>query len=469
MSDWTFTIDELAAASGGTIVSRGEARRYVVTTDSRKAQAGDVFFALVGENFDGHHFIPRVLDLPHTAVVGTPAGLATLDPSHLAGHGVVAVADTTTALGDLAKFVRAHRPLPLVAVTGSSGKTTTRELIRCVLTAKYSRVFATRGNYNNLIGVPLTLMKLDEDFDAAVLELGMSFPGEIRRLADICTPEVRVITNVGRAHLDVLGDEDGVARAKGELFKTARPGDVLVVNLDDERVAKLPHPAGTRVVTFGRDPRAEVHLGGEQHNGSFEIHVPGRKVTGHLHLPGAHNRLNAAAAMAVAVALDIDLQAAADSLTLAEVPGMRMEVGQVRGITLINDTYNANPLSMKAGLLTSLELKQPPHRCFVALADMLELGPLSDISHRELGEQVAQVGIDQVWLTGPHREVVAEGARQAGMNPAHIHCFDTPALLGVDLSRVLEAGDVVLVKGSRGMKMEQVVTILRDATSPVQG
>ena len=469
MSHWTFDIDELAQATGGEILSRGPELRYAVVTDSRKARPGDAFFALVGEKFDGHTFIPGVLAQPNTAVVGTGAGLGVLDPAHLAGHGVIRVGDTTSALGDVGHLVRTRRPIPLVAVTGSSGKTTTRELVRCALTAGYGQVFATRGNYNNLIGVPLTLMGLTQEFDAAVLELGMSFPGEIRRLAQICTPDVRVITNVGRAHLDVLGDEDGVARAKGELFETARPGDVLVVNLDDERVARLSRPSGSRVVTFGRDHRADVHLRDEQRDGSFEIDVSGRMVRGYLHLPGAHNRLNAAAALAVAAALGIDVQKAADQLVKADPPGMRMEVGEIRGVKVINDTYNANPLSMKAGLVTALEMKGNSHRCHAALADMLELGPLSEASHRELGQQVATLGIDRVWLTGPHAEVVAEGARQAGMPASHIQCFDSPLTLADALGGALSPGDVLLVKGSRGMKMEQVVTSLRGDTQPAQG
>lgn len=457
---YAFTVEDLAQVVAGQVLEPGPSgASWRLTTDTRSLAPGQIYVALKGERLDGHQFLDAVLAVPGAGVLGHAGPLHSLDEGQWRGRPRIAVSDTTLALGRAAAAVRARFPIPLVGVTGSAGKTTTRELIRAVLEDAFHGVLSPEANFNNHIGLPLTLLRLGPEHQAGVVELGMSNAGEIRYLAEIARPQVRLITIVGRAHLDTLGDEDGVARAKGELFDTAGPGDTLVVNLDDARIAALPRPEGVRVVSFGRHGSSQVRLVDDARaaEGPFSVEVAGRSIPLRITLPGAHNRMNATAAMAVAAAMDLDLDRAAAALGEARTKKMRMEIVELAsGARVVNDAYNANPPSMVAALKTVRGLAGGG-RMYAALGDMLELGALSAESHRALGAAAAEVGVDGLWVLGAQAVHVAEGASAAGLPAERIHRSASAEEVAAELGRVIGAGDWVLVKGSRGMRMERVV------------
>jgi len=367
------------------------------------------------------------------------------------------VAEPLVSLGELARWVRRTADVPVVGLTGSAGKTTTKEMVAATLRSLGSGL-STTGNFNNLVGLPVTLLRWAPQHRWMVLEMGMNAAGEIRALSRIAEPTIRLITNVAPAHLEFFGDLDAVARAKGELFEDARPGDVLVTNADDPRSALFPRPEGVREVRFGADPSSDVRIlrsDARDLDGSRAlITVFGEEVDCDVPLPGRHNVLNAAAALAAAWVAGVPPQDAAEALAETRTAGGRMGIESIAGVQVIDDTYNANPRSVAAALET-LVSGQWSGRSVAVLGDMLELGDAGPDLHREVGEVAAALGVDLVLALGPLSREIVDGARAAGAARAEWYGEIPPVC--DRLSEFLEPGDRLLVKGSRGMRMERVI------------
>lgn len=426
-----------------------------ISSDSRTVREGELFVPLRGANFDGHDFLSQAV---------RQGAVACLSEELVAGLPVpvIMVEDTLRALGDLAAGRRQEFDIPVVGVTGSSGKTTTKEMLASIL-SQVSSGLKTEGNFNNLIGLPQTLFRLDASHHWVVLEMGMSARGEIARLAEISVPDVGIITNVGEAHLETLHGLDGVARAKGELYVTLRPGATAVINADDERVVRLPVANGVRRLLYGLGLEAQVRgelvmVGGD--SVSFELCLAEGRWPVRLQVAGRHNVHNALAAAAAATALGISGSMIAQGLEAFRTIAGRMEALHLEsGVTLLADTYNANPLSVKAALLALDEMGGCGTRVAV-LGDMLELGSQAVALHREVGAEVAKRA-DLLIALGGLAGAVAEGARQAGLPETQIRIVPSHEEAVVVLQELLRPGDRVLVKGSRGMRMERICGALR--------
>jgi UDP-N-acetylmuramoyl-tripeptide--D-alanyl-D-alanine ligase len=455
-------LDRFAAATGTQVRGEGKlaARVDRIRTNSTEVEAGDLFIALKGERFDGNEFIDDAVARGAAAVV--------CDEGRAPERRDVAfleVRDTLRALGDIAAEYRSQFSGPVAAVTGSNGKTTTKELLRAVLVEHHgdpSKVLATEGNLNNLIGVPLTLFGLAPVHRVAVVEMGMNAFGEIARLTEIASPTVGVITCVGAAHLEGLGSIEGVARAKGELFAGLDAGATAVINADDPQVMAVSADVGARRLYFGegRDVRAEdVEVVGFEAT-RFRLVTPAGQATVLMPLMGRHNVTNALAAAAVATVLEVAPEAIAAGLERVELPPMRLAAERLaNGVTVINDAYNANPDSVVAAIATLAE--SAPGRKIVVLGEMLELGPGAAAMHAEVG--AAAAGVDPVLLcaVGPHAEDVRRGATEAGMSPERAIAATSHEIAAAEVERAWRRDDTVLVKGSRGSRMETVIETLK--------
>jgi UDP-N-acetylmuramoyl-tripeptide--D-alanyl-D-alanine ligase len=367
------------------------------------------------------------------------------------------VEDTLAALQELAVMHRRRFRLPVVAITGSNGKTTTKEMLASILSRR-GAVLRNEGNLNNHIGVPLTLFKLDAGHRAAVIEMGMSGFGEIALLTRLVLPTVGVITNIGPAHLQFLGSTDGVAKAKGELLETMRSDGTAVLNADDPYFGTLRARFSGRTVSFGMAPSADVRASDvdRRHDSTgLMLHAGGRQVGLRLAAVGMHNVANALAAAAAATALEVPLGTVKAGLEEFRPVAMRSELRVLKGRTFIADCYNANPASMLAALGSLAELGGP--RSVAVLGDMLELGDAAEAAHREAGAAAARLGIGLLIVAGPLSRHVADGARAAGMAADRV----LEAASSSDAARLLRErtrpGDTILVKGSRGMRMERTL------------
>ena len=455
-----FALEEVLAATGGDLVRLGARTRFPgVTTDSRSLRPDELFVALRGEAHDGHAFLGEAVE--------RGAGAVVVERAHAERPlrcGVIAVRDTLAALGDLAAFHRRRCHPRIVAVTGSNGKTTTKEMLAAILARAFGpgRVLRTTGTQNNLVGLPLTLLRLAGTEEAAILELGMNGPGEIWRLAQIAEPDVGVITCVAPAHLEGLGSIHGVAEAKAELYRRLRPSATAVVNADDPLVTASARAFPGRKVPFGMAPAAGVTVGAQGivdrglEGTEFRLVVERQEAAIRLAVPGRHNVTNALAAAAAAHALGVDLAAVQAGLEAFQPPGMRMEVTQLpTGVTVLNDAYNANPASMAAALSTLAASRG--RRRLAALGEMRELGDEAPRAHRELGAAAAAARLDALFLLGPHAGEVRAGAEAAGLPAECITIAASHDELAARLAAYCRAGDLVLLKGSRGAAMEEVL------------
>ena len=432
-----------------------------VSTDTRTVEPGDLFVALVGENFDGHDFIDQALARGAAGVV------VARPPAKPCRVEVVLVPDTLRALGDLAHYRRKQMAdLTVLAVTGSSGKTTVKEMTSAILGQRH-QVLKTKGNFNNLVGLPHSLLPVNEEHYFAVLEMGMNRPGEIARLAEIAEPDVACITNVQGAHLAGLATIEGVAKAKGELFAGMKAWGTLVVNADDVRVRKLARRLRHRKVSFGRSSSAMVRatrivsLGEEGMR--FTLHIGNWSARLRIVSLGAHNVMNALAAAAMAHAVGMAPTEIAAGLASHRPYDKRMQISVLpSGLKLINDAYNANPSSMLAALEAVHNLKRQ-QRIVAVLGDMLELGSHSVAAHRQVGEKAARLAFDYLLAVGEFAGELVAGARQAGMTADQAQqCASKEAIVAwlqqaVEAGR-LQAGDILLLKGSRGMRMETIAS-----------
>lgn len=459
-----FTIGDVVDAIGAHASARCDRSTPIehVVIDSRQVVPGCLFVALRGERHDAHGFVADALR------AGAVAAVVSMPVVGADAERLLRVADTLRALGDLAAWARGRWALRVVAVTGSNGKTTTKEMIGAICRAAYpppQKVLQTEGNLNNLIGLPLTLLRADGDEVVGVLEMGMNRPGEIARMREIARPDVAVVTNVGRAHLEGLGSLAGVAAAKGEVFAGLPNDAVIAVNLEDEWVRRIAEPFPGRRVTFGRggEVRAEdvVDLGVDGIR--FTLVVADERATVRLPFIGRHNLANALAAAAVARALGLGLDATVAGLEQAPAAAMRMQVLRLgNGVTVINDAYNANPTSTEAALEAIQQLRG---RSVVVLGEMRELGSEERHAHREIGARAAALGATELVVVGAWAEEMALGAAAEGMPRERIHVCADHVEAAVAVIGRWQAGDVILVKGSRGAAMERVVQLLEDAGS----
>ena len=458
-----FTIHDIADATGGRIIGCDTDEVGGISTDSRSVSSSELFVPLSGANFDGHDYLAAVAEQGVQTVLATN--------SWLSGHSLpdsltcIAVPDTLHALGDLAAAYRRRYELPLVGITGSNGKTTCKEMLATIL-EQIGPGLKTAGNLNNLIGLPQMLFRLRPEHAWAVLEMGMSEPGEIDRLAQIAAPLVGVVLNAFPAHLESMGSVENVARAKGELLLRLPADGCAVVNADDPLIASQPSPAGVRRITFGLD-KAEVRASAIQSRGirgqHFTLHIGEDRIDVALAAFGRHNIYNALAAAAAAHALGIPSEIIANGLELFRPYDKRFNLEKSGAIMLIDDSYNANPASMGAALATLAELKGDK-RAFVALGDMLELGGNEAELHRLLGVQAAQVA-DRLYLHGPLTAHVAEGALSAGLLAENVVQGLSHEEIATDILKHAGEGDFVLLKGSRGMRMEKVAEAIRNRIS----
>lgn len=458
---------EVLAATSGRLIQPGGALRYCgVSTDTRKLRAGEIFVALQGPNHDGHRFIGEAIDRGAAAVVAQ-RGLPSLPPEQPSSGvpaAVIEVEDTLRALGDLASYDRKRLGLTVAAITGSNGKTTTKEMIAAILAPSIGvdRLLCTVGTENNLIGLPLTLLRASGDERIAVLEMGMNAPGEIWRLAEIADPDVGVVTTVAPAHIEGLGDIDGVARAKGELYRQLRPSATAIVNADDARVCEIAECFPGRRLAFGAGAAvaAEAITSHGVEGVGFKLVIEGRMRSLRLPLPGRHNVTNALAAAAVCHALGTSLDDIVTGLERLPRLPMRMEIERLPGgITVINDAYNANPASMRSAL-TLLADTMTEGRIAV-LGEMRELGSASAGAHRDVGRLAVQHGVTLLVTMGARATEMKAGAIEAGMDAAAVVAVDTHVDAARHVRKRMRSGDFVLLKGSRGARMEEVLTHLR--------
>jgi UDP-N-acetylmuramoyl-tripeptide--D-alanyl-D-alanine ligase len=472
-----FTAAQAAWAAGAELVSGAPEQVFAgVFTDSRSPVPGALFLALVGDRFDGSKFAAEAAKAGAAGVL-VPAAAAPRVREELAAQNlrpaVLAAVDTGRALGGLSHAWRASlHDLKLVCVTGSTGKTSTKELVATVLETA-GTTLKTEGNLNNEVGVPLMLLRLTSEHRNAVIEAGMNHLGEIARLAAWADPDVGLVTNVGPVHLEGTGSLEGVAYAKGELFHAMRESATAVANADDPRLLGQARLSRRRLITFGASMNSHIRLVSAHHGGPglrVEIAFPDGKVRmAELHLIGTHNGHNAAAAAAVGFALGIDPDQIVRGLGNARTTGRRMRPVQLPGGgILIDDCYNANPQSTKAALLTLTHLVRGKGRAIAVLGDMLELGPTELDLHRDVGRFAAGAGLALLVCFGTRARAIGEGATEGGIRPEHVLYSDDPAEAVEIVRKHAKPPDVILVKGSRGMKMERISDPLA-GVQPEQG
>ncbi len=459
-----FSLQEIVQATGGVLQQgRPEARFVGLSTDSRTAQAGQIFLPLPGERFDGHDFIGAALRRGVAAVVASTTWARRHHVALPAAVGLVLVPDTLRALGDLAHFWRRRFQGPVVAITGSCGKTTTKEMIARVLESRY-RVLKNELNLNNLIGMPQTLLHLSPDHEVAVVECGMNRFGEIRRLAQIAQPDIAVLTNVHPAHLEGVGCLEGVARAKTEMVEGLSANGVVIYNADDQQLQEALGRFSGRTLSFGFSAGAEVQVLSVSPAGPWgqEVIWRHRQHTWNLQLqlPGKHQIYNALAAVAVGLTLGVAPPQMAAALSSFKSPEKRSQVFcHESGLIIYNDCYNANPGSMRMALQTLATLPRRG-RIVAALGDMLELGEATAHCHRDVGALAARLGVDLLVICGKHNHAVKAGALAAGMPAQRLHAVSSHADGARIIKEFCQPGDILLVKGSRGARMEKILQCL---------
>ncbi|CAM2827956.1 UDP-N-acetylmuramoyl-tripeptide--D-alanyl-D-alanine ligase [Paenibacillus sediminis] len=448
----------------GHLVHASDANKRVegVVTDSRKITEHCLFVPLTGERFDGHEFAAQSLSS------GAAASLWQRDHGAPPEGAVIEVEDTLKALQQLAKSYLSECGTQVVGITGSNGKTTTKDIVTSLLATTF-KVHKTQGNFNNHIGLPLTILQLDEDTDIAVLEMGMSARHEIELLSSIANPEVAVITNIGESHLLQLGSREEIARAKMEIASGMKPGGLLVYNGDEPLLAKVlaepdtKLPEGLKRFTFGLNQHNDIYPTGMMFQSSGVIFTSNVGPEGALSLPilGQHNVVNCLAAIAVARHYGVRDEAIREGLEHIDLTGMRIEIITGKsGVTILNDAYNASPTSVKAAIDVLEKMKGYRHKVAV-LGDMLELGSQEEAFHEEIGNYLTPAKVDLLFTYGPLARKYAEGAYKH-LPAQNIYVFSDKAELITKLQEVIHPRDVVLVKASRGMKLEEVVYALRD-------
>jgi len=452
-------LKDIAFAMKGKLYGEGGEETITnVSTDTRTLKEGELFFALRGEIHDGHAFLKQAIAKGARVCVISEASL--LEQYKDSKLNFILVDDTLKGLQRLATWHRNNFKLPVIGITGSNGKTTTKDMVAAVLSEKFT-VLKTEGNYNNEIGLPLTLLKLTDKHQVVVLEMGMRGLGEIAALCRIANPTAGIITNIGVTHFELLGSVENIAKAKGELLEHLPSTGFALLNGEDEWSYRLRSLCRGKVLLYGFNERAQIRatdlsLGKVSR---FTLEANNEKVRVELPLPGEHNILNALAAAGVGLELGLSLQEVAEGLKKVKLSAMRLaEVKGINNTVIINDAYNANPTSTKASLRV-LAASQGKRKIAV-LGDMRELGAIEKECHFQIGEYAKELGIDYLVTVGRLGRFMADGALAAGMPEERVAAFETNDEAKEYLRSLLVPEDVVLVKGSRAVKMEEIVNYL---------
>jgi len=460
-----FSLKDVLKATAGIIVSgKSENKFYGISTDSRQVFKGNLFIALKGEKFDGHDFVRTALDKGAAGILVQDEAKInqTLTDRTVA---VIKVADTLTALGDLAHEWRKRFSIPVIGLTGSSGKTTTKEMMAAII-GREKNILKTEGNLNNLIGLPQTIFRLTKKHELVILEMGTNTRGEIKRLTQIAAPDIGLITNVGPAHLAGFGSIDVVREEKNDLFLNMSSSGIAIINLDDKAVTTAAERWNGRRITFSMSPNADVTVKDIKMNGikgmNFNMVIGENTQKVEMKIVGLHHVNNAMAAAAAAFAVGTDIKTIAEGLAEFRPFSGRMEMIRLRnGAFLLDDSYNANPASVREALMTLKDLKVH-HNGYVFLGDMLELGEEAGEMHRKIGMLIATIGVNALFLQGDFSEITVAGAVEGGLSPENIF-FLSDKDKGIDyLKEHLKKGDWILVKGSRRMKMEKIAAQICD-------
>jgi UDP-N-acetylmuramoyl-tripeptide--D-alanyl-D-alanine ligase len=448
----TLTFRQLAEMTGGELLQGGEVVISSAVIDSREVKPDSVFFAIKGDRLDGHQFAAKALETARGAVVSqVPEGGISAD------KGLVRVEDTTVALQRLARSIREHFPFTLIAITGSAGKTTTKEMI-ATLVGSERRTFKSWGNFNNLIGNPLCIDNTPDDAEVVVSEMGMNHKGEIAAMAGNVRPDVGVYTNIGPVHIEFFGTVEKIAEAKRELLENVKPEGVVIVNNDNDHVVRIAQEFHGRKVTYGIDHEADFRATDVRERGLLgsRFTVDGR--TFELALPGRHNLENLLAAIATARAIGISWEGITRGIAEVKPAYHRGVIVPANGVTIYDDTYNSNPYAV-ASALKLLEQADVRGRRVAVLGDMLELGEKELDYHRESGRGIPR-SIEAVVAVGPRSQALLAGAREAGFRDDQLHHFDEAAGAAAFLETFLRDGDLVLIKASRGIGLDRIVTRL---------
>ncbi|MEO0092753.1 MAG: UDP-N-acetylmuramoyl-tripeptide--D-alanyl-D-alanine ligase [candidate division WOR-3 bacterium] len=449
------TVEEIVTATDGKLLS-GDLNRKInnISIDSRTIKPNDLFIAIKGKNFDGHSFVSEALA---KGAIGAVVADANIKSSQAI---LIKVKDTREALGNIARYYRGKFKPLVIAVTGSNGKTTTKEMIAGIL-GKRMRIVKAKDSFNNEIGVPLTILGIDSQTQALILEIEMNLLGGTRRLAEIAKPQIGVVTNVGDTHLEFLGSRENVMREKAELIESLTPDGVAILNADDELVMAIGENfPKIQKLTFGLNQPADIFAKQilDLTTNGCHFMLQGKYRT-RLHLLGTHNIYNALAAIATVKACGFDFAPIVSAIEEFRPVTMRMEIVRIKDLTVINDTYNANPQSMKTALATLAKIDSDGKK-IVVLGDMLELGAGSEFFHYTLGQEAAKIA-DVILAIGKFSRNVIEGALQVGINPENARNYENNKDLLTNLIDIIQPKDTILIKGSRAMHLEWLLEGLK--------
>lgn len=451
-------IVEIARALNGKLINcKDNIMVNGISTDSRKISKGQLFIPIKGLNFDGHDFIDKAINL------GAAASLSQYDLGSKS-FPYILVGDTHIALMKLAQYYRSKFNIPAVAVTGSSGKTTTKEMIASVLEESFN-VLKNEGNLNNTIGLPITVFGMEKHHDICVFEMGMNRSGEIESLASIVKPDVAVITNIGTAHIEYLGSRKGILEAKKEIFKYFTKENTAIINGDDDMLSTIDN-TNFNVIKYGLNEQNTLCARNIKQHGDegmeFSLYIDGKLESFFVPLIGIHNVYNALSAIAVGLTMKMSIEKIRNGLAKFVPAKMRMEIFNTEdGIRVINDSYNANPDSTAAAIEVLKDMPCQGRRILI-LGDMLELGDYSETGHKRVGEKAAESKIDIIIAIGEKAKDIAKGAINKGMEEKHIYHFSDNAAAISKLKSILQSKDTVLIKGSRMMKLEEIADFLRE-------
>ncbi|WP_169703210.1 UDP-N-acetylmuramoyl-tripeptide--D-alanyl-D-alanine ligase [Candidatus Kuenenia stuttgartensis] len=448
-----------------------------VSVDSRNVHKGNVFFAIKGDHYDGRQFIEQAFDAGAIGVVVSKQGGIDISGKCLP---LILVDDVKTALGDLARHYRRKLNAKIIGITGSNGKTTTKEMLYHLL-SHFAPVVKPQKSFNNFIGVPLTIFEIESKHKYGILEMGTNAPGEILRLSEIGLPDIAVILNISKTHLEGLGSIEGVALEKGDILKNLKENGVFVYNADNPLCCEIADKFGGNKISFGLGQNAQIRGtdAKKKGNGSvFTIDIDyntfrlcGVKGGGRrqfeiqLQVPGHHNISNCLASFAVCHALGLDISGLYNAFLSFKMPDMRIDSQQIGNVTFINDAYNANPESVFAALKYFEEIDAAGRKIFIC-GDMLELGKESHALHKELGEKASTLNLDLLWTVGKYASDIAGAAKDGGMDVEKVLSFRSlDDITEYDMGEFRE-NDVILIKGSRGMHMETIIDKYREYFSP---
>ena len=455
------TLTQIAAFAGGSLVA-GEPVTSIskISTDSRTLQSGDLFVPLRGENFDGHKFVQRAVERGAAGAMVEENWKGTTP----ANFALIRVPDTLAGYQTLAANYRASLPLKVIAITGSNGKTSTKDFVAATLAKKF-RVTKTEGNFNNHVGLPQTILAANPDDEIAVWEIGMNHPGEIAALAKLAAPNVAIVTNVGIAHIEFMGSREAIALEKGALAEAVGANGTVILNADDAFSEEVAKRTRARIVLAGIE-KGSVRASDVRQSATgseFTILEGAHRCRAQLPVPGVHMVLNAMLAVAAGRAFGLSLEECAVGLASTPLTKARLQITEINGIQFIDDSYNANPDSMKAALRTLIELDADGRRVAV-LGEMGELGGESERGHREVGEAAAALNVDELIAVGPAGAAIARAAEKAGLENSK--AVDSPEDAAELLGENAAPGDLILVKGSRTARMERVLEAFAKRRSP---